>query len=180
MIALALAAVVAATAPAAPSEAADPVSLAERHSPEPGEVETDNGVSARLIGGVSALAEKGIVAGAGVAYERDFFHGLIAVELAGEVLFHNSDSTWLLEAVVEKPVAINDTLTAYFGGGPTVLVHTFESGRTVPGWGGLTLAGVEAEVGGGFEVFAETDLALIWIGAPVLEIDVGTGVMFRF
>ena len=176
MIALALAAVAAATTPVAPS-APD---LAERHSPEPGEVETDNGVSARIIGGVSALAEKGIVAGVGVAYERDFFHGLLAAELAAEVLFHNGDSTWLLEAVVEKPVAINDTLTLYFGGGPTALVHTFENGRTVPGWGALALGGVEMEVGGGFEVFAETDLALIWIGAPVLEVDVGTGVMYRF
>lgn len=180
MNALVFAAVVAATAPveAVPDEEAG--ALAERLSPEPGEVETDNGVSARLIGGVSALAEKGIVAGAGVAYERDFFHGLLAVELAGEVLFHKGDSTWLLEAVVEKPVAINDTLTLYFGGGPTVLAHVFENGRTVPGWGGLALGGVEMEVGAGFEVFAETDLALIWIGAPVLEVDVGTGVMYRF
>ena len=48
------------------------------------------------------------------------------------------------------------------------------------GWGGLALIGTEYALGGGFEVFAELDLALILLDEPELEADVGTGVMYRF
>lgn len=154
--------------------------LAEKHSPESGEIETDNGVSARLLAGTAELDHDGEIFGVGVAYERDLFHGLVAVEIAAEVLFSGADQILLIEAVVEKPIPITDEFTFYFGGGPTVLAHAFENGHTQPGWGGLVLWGVEYDLGAGFEVFAEVDTALFWIHAPVLEADVGTGVMYRF
>jgi hypothetical protein len=60
------------------------------------------------------------------------------------------------------------------------VAHVHETGRVAPGWGGLVLWGFEYDLGGGFEVFAELDTALLWVEEPVLEADVGTGVMYRF
>ena len=184
MLALVLAAVVATQASASPppddDAAARARALAERHSPEPGEIHTDNGISARVLAGTAELDHDGEIFGFGVAYERDLFHGLVAVELAAEVMVSGGDQIVLLELALEKPVALSDHVTFYFGGGPTVLAHAFENGHTQPGWGGLVLWGIEYDLGAGFEVFAEVDTALFWVHAPVLEADVGTGVMYRF
>jgi hypothetical protein len=180
MLSCVLAAVVATTAPVVEPVPDDARVLAERHSPEPGEVHTDNGISVRVLGGVSALSHKGIIAGGGVAYERDLFHGLLAFELAGEYLLDGADQVLLLEPIIEKPIALDDHWTLYFGGGPALVAHIFENGRIAPGWGGLVLTGIEVDLGGGVELFAELDTALLWIDEPVLEADVGTGVMYRF
>lgn len=181
MLIAALTALVASTAPDAPAAGGDHARvLAEKHSPEPGEVHTDNGVSVRLLAGTAELDHDGEIFGAGIAYERDLFHGLIAVEVAAEVMVSGGDQILLLELVAEKPIALTDHATFYFGGGPTVLAHAFENGHTQPGWGGLALWGIEYDLGAGFEVFAELDTALFWVHAPVLEADVGTGVMYRF
>jgi hypothetical protein len=176
-----VAVVVAATSPEAPLVAGgDPHPLTVRHSPEPGEFHTDNGVSARVLFGASALSHKGTIVGGGVAYERDLFHGIIALELAGEFFVDGADHVFMFEPIVEKPVALTDDITLYFGGGPALVAHVHETGRVAPGWGGLVLWGFEYDLGAGFEVFAELDTALLWVEEPVLEADVGTGVMYRF
>ena len=174
-------AVVVATSPVAPLASEDDANhLTVRHSPEPGEVHTDNGVSARVLFGASALSHKGTIVGGGVAYERDLFHGIIALELAGEFFVDGADHVFMFESIVEKPVALTDDITLYFGGGPALVAHIRETGRVAPGWGGLALWGFEYDLGAGFEVFAELDTALLWVEEPVLEADVGTGVMYRF
>lgn len=154
--------------------------LNARHSPERGEVDTDNGLSARLLAGTAELEGDGALFGVGIAYERDFFHGIVAVEWAVEAFTTDGDNVLLFEMVLEKPVELTEDLAFYFGGGPTALLHAFENGHVQPGWGGLVLAGVEYDLGAGFEVFVEMDTALFYVLGPVLEADVGTGVMWRF
>lgn len=163
-------------------EAADPthLELATKHSPERGEIDTDNGISARFLAGTAALEGDGALAGVGVAYERDLFHGMVAIEWAVEAFTSDGDNVLLLEMVLEKPVELTEELALYFGGGPTLLMHAFENGHVQPGWGGLTLIGLEYDLGGGFEVFAELDTALFFVRGPILEADAGTGVMWRF
>ena len=158
---------------------ADHAELAIRHSPERGEIDTDNGISARIIGGVAPESDAPLF-GVGVAYERDFFHCIIAVEWAFEALTTNGDNVLLFEMVIEKPVELSEDVALYFGGGPTLLVHAPKRGQVQPGWGGLSLVGVEYDLGAGFDVFVELDTALFFLDKPVVEADVGTGVMWRF
>ncbi len=185
MLALTLSLVLCSQAPSSDAddvEAAEPthLELATKHSPERGEIDTDNGISARFLAGTAALEGDGALAGVGIAYERDLFHGLIAIEWAVEAFTSDGDNVLLLEMVLEKPVELTEELALYFGGGPTVLMHAFENGHVQPGWGGLTLIGLEYDLGGGFEVFAELDTALFYVRGPILEADAGTGVMWRF
>lgn len=155
--------------------------LIERHGAEPSEAETDNGISARILAGATAVDHGQALFGLGVAYERDIAHGLLAIELAVEGLTSADASAVLLELVLEKPIELSDNVGLYFGGGPTLAWHIpVASHRTQMGWGGLALIGTEYALGGGFEVFAELDLALILLDEPELEADVGTGVMYRF
>ncbi len=147
-----------------------------RELPEP-----EHGVSARLLfGGVSVPDEGDFpLVGVGVAYERDFFENLIAVEFALEGLVSPVAQAVLCEVVIEKPIEVKDGVGVYLGGGPTIALHIVD-GKPVPGAGGLALFGVEAVVTGGLEVFVELDAAILLFDQPVLEADVGTGVLYRF
>ena len=173
--------------PAAPAEvpaddeAARRRELIERHGAEPSEAETDNGISARVLAGATAVDHGQALFGLGVAYERDVAHGLLAVEVALEGLTSADASAVLVELVLEKPIELSDGVGLYFGGGPTLAWHIpAASHRPQMGWGGLALIGTEFEIGGGFEVFVELDVALLLLDDPELEADVGTGVMYRF
>jgi len=163
------------------AEANERRELIERHGAEPSEAETDNGISARVLAGATAVDHGQALFGLGVAYERDVAHGLLAVEVALEGLTSADASAVLLELVLEKPIELTDSIGLYFGGGPTLAWHIpVATHRTQMGWGGLALIGTEFEIGGGFEVFVELDVALILLDEPELEADVGTGVMYRF
>lgn len=143
--------------------------------------EPDNGVSARvLFGGVHAGGDELPLVGVGVAYERDFFDQLIAVELALEGLTSPRAQALLAEIVVEKPIELGESFGVYLGFGPTAGLHV-EGAKTDFAVGGLALFGGEVVVSGGLELFVELDSAVLFVdGAPVLEADVGTGVLYRF
>lgn len=174
--------VLAAQVPTEPGSADDTRrELIERHGAEPSEAETDNGLSARVLAGATAVDHGQPLFGLGVAYERDVAHGLLAVEVALEGLTSADASAVLVELVLEKPIELSDGVGLYFGGGPTLAWHIpAASHRTQVGWGGLALIGTEFALGGGFEVFVELDVALLLLDEPELEADVGTGVMYRF
>ncbi len=151
-----------------------------KHKPEKGEIDTSNGLSARTLVGTAALAGAGALYGVGVAYERDVFHGLLAIEFALEA-FLGQDSTALLgEIVIEKPIEITDEVAIYFGGGIIGVAHVEEGKGPRPGFGALTMVGVEYEFTKDWELFVELDCALIAAPAPILEADIGAGVMWRF
>ncbi len=144
------------------------------------EAATENGVSARVLAG-GAGVEGGIpMLGVGVAYEREVAEGLMAVELALEGFTAPDGSALLFEVVFEKPIELNDAVDVYFGGGPTVVYHVPKRGQAILGWGGLVLIGTEFAIAGGFAVFVELDTAVVMLNKPVIEADVGTGVMYRF
>lgn len=142
--------------------------------------ETQNGVSGRLLFGSVLISDEGALplVGLGVAYERELF-GLLALELALEGIASPKAQAVLFELVVEKPVELNDTFGVYFGGGPTVGLHVVD-GKPLAGAGGLAMGGVEIFLAHGLEIFVELDAALLYFNEPILEADVGTGVLYRF
>ncbi|MDP2341928.1 MAG: hypothetical protein Q8O67_13300 [Deltaproteobacteria bacterium] len=144
------------------------------------ESEPMNGISGRLLMGGASVPEEGSFpfVGLGVAYERELY-GLLALELALEGVVSPVSQAYLLEAVIEKPIEINDAVGFYFGGGPTVGLHVVD-GRPLAGAGGLAMAGVELFLGAGMEIFIEVDTAVIYFDRPIVEFDVGTGVLYRF
>jgi hypothetical protein len=147
------------------------------------EAEPQNGVSARLLLGAAHIegdkqSTRPLV-GVGLAYERNFFENLIAVELALEALTTDNAQSYVAELVFEKPLELNDTIGVYFGGGPTIGVDV-DGDRFVPGAGGLALIGGEWFFGGGLEAFVELDAAFFYFDEVVVEADVGTGLLYRF
>ena len=80
---------------------------------------------------------------------------------------------------MEKPIELSDVVGVYFGGGPTAGLHVAE-GKPIAGAGGLAMVGAELLVGGGVEVFVELDAAFLYFDRPVLETDLGAGVLYRF
>lgn len=152
---------------------------ADESTPEAPAEEPENGISARLLGGVADAGDSQPLVGLGVAYERDFFDNLIAVEVALEGLATPESQVVVAELVLEKPIELNDDFGFYFGGGPTVGVE-FVDGRITPGGGGLALVGVEWFIAGGLEVFVELDTAVLVFSEPDIEADLGLGVLYRF
>lgn len=177
LVAVALCAVHLAAAPEAPA-----VDVAEGAADEAA-AEPENGVSARLLFGAAHIegdkqSTRPLV-GVGLAYERNFFENLIAVELALEALTTDEAQSYVAELVFEKPLELNDTIGLYFGGGPTIGVDV-AGDRFVPGAGGLALIGGEWFFGGGLEAFVELDAAFFYFDDLVVEADVGTGLLYRF
>lgn len=155
--------------------------VVEEKAAEAKEEATENGVSFRVLGGGANEpgVESNVIVGAGVAYERDFFDNLIAVELALEGLVSPDSQALVVEAVIEKPIELNDSLGLYVGAGPTVGLH-LKDDRALPGAGGLALIGGEWFIAGGFEVFLELDTAFLYFDRPVVEADLGLGALYRF
>lgn len=145
-----------------------------------GEGETTHGISARVLFGAAGVRHGAPMVGAGVAYERDVADGLLALEVAFEVLSSPEAHAALLEFVAEKPIEVTDDIGIYFGGGPTIGYHAPLHTRAEVAWGAIGLIGVEYFLGLGFEVFVELDTALLMLPHPIVEADVGTGVMYRF
>ena len=145
------------------------------------EAEPENGISVRLLSGFADEpgAEVNVIFGAGVAYERDFFDNLVAVEFALEALAEPDATNLVAELVVEKPIEINDSLGLYLGAGPSAGVHVKDA-RIIPGGGGLALIGGEWFIAGGFEIFLELDTAFLYFERPVVEADLGLGALYRF
>ena len=145
------------------------------------EQHTDNGVSARLLVGRAVVADEHVpLAGVGVAYERDFMHSLVAIEAAVEWLAEPDGSALFVELIVEKPIPVTDRSTLYVGGGPAFVEHLPAHHAATPGVGALMLVGLETVVVDHWEVFVELDTAFVYADHPVVETDVGAGVMWRF
>ncbi len=155
--------------------------VVENEAANDDEAVPENGVSARVLFGGGHDDDEGsfLLAGVGVACERDFYDNLVAVEFALEGLSSPTVQTLVVEVVVEKPIELTETVGVYLGAGPTLGVH-LRNGRPTPGAGGLAVFGVEAIVVGDLEVFAELDSAFFYFDGVEFEADVGTGVLYRF
>jgi hypothetical protein len=143
--------------------------------------EAENAISARILAGaLRAHGRTFQMGGFGVAYERVIADGLLAVEVAAEMLASADAIAFPIELILEKPIEVAEHVELYIGAGPTWVPHLIGN-RFHLGWGAIGIAGVELELWGPLATFLELDTAFVFLdGDVILEADVGTGVIFRF
>jgi hypothetical protein len=169
--------------PAVATDEAPGAAYADRHggASRAQKIETENAISGRLLGGVLNVDGRTFqMWGAGLAFERIIGDGILAVEFAVEVLTSADATAFPIELVIEKPIELNESVELYFGAGPILVPHIVD-GRFEMGAGAITVFGAEWEILGPLATFLELDTAVVFLdGRPILEADLGTGLIYRF